>query len=160
MALLRDDEIRRLLKFLGSQIQDSEKFVAIEDEMRGDFGAEFLREPDILAFFPAEIIELADNEVIWKLKVISYTRLRMIQRGIKLEAVEKLFEKFLQHCAENNLIINVGAYTIFGKPALRASSITLRIDVDEVSDFSGKAHTVTIFIGRGDSFETEEILLS
>lgn len=41
MPSLRDDEIRRLLKFLRGKTQDPEELAFIEDELRGDFGSEF-----------------------------------------------------------------------------------------------------------------------
>ncbi len=98
MSALRDDEIRRLLKFLREQIQDAEKLAFIEDELHSDFGAEFLREPEILSYFPIETISILKPETIWKLKIISYTRMRMTQRGIKREEIINLFERFLKFC--------------------------------------------------------------
>lgn len=160
MAILRDDEIRRLLKFLGSIIPDKAKFASIEDELRGDFGQEILREPEILDYFSAEIIDIQFDETDWQLRVIPYTKMRLTQRGINSETLRILFSKFLKFCKENNLIISKGAYTIVGKPKPRASLLTLRIDVDEIEEVSAKAHTVTIFVGHGDTSETEEIFLN
>lgn len=98
MAVLRDDEIRRLLKFLREQIKDSEKLAFIEDELRSNFGAEFLREPEILSHFQTEIISIANSSEIWKLKIIPYTQMRMTQRGIKREEIISLFKYFLKFC--------------------------------------------------------------
>lgn len=114
MSVLRDGEIWRLMKFLRGQIEEIEKLSFIEDELRGDFGTEFLRESELISYFPAEIFEISAPETVWKLKIISYTRMRMTQRGIGVKEIITLFEKFLRHCADRNQIITVGAYTIFG----------------------------------------------
>lgn len=159
MSALRDDEIRRLLKFLRGQIQDSAKLAFIEDELRSDFGAEFLREPEILSYFRAETISISNLSEIWKLKIIAYTQMRMTQRGIKIGEIINLFERFLKFCETENQIISVGAYTIFGKSNISGSLITLRIDVDKAEETENEAHTVTVFIGRGDLTQTTEINL-
>ncbi len=99
MAILRDDEIRRLLKFLNSQIPNKEKLALIENELRGDFGAEILREPEFLNYFPAMLTEFVFDEMQWKLRVIPYTKMRMVQRGIRLGAVKLLFTHFLKFCS-------------------------------------------------------------
>lgn len=159
MSVLPDNQIRCLLKYLRGQIQDSEKLSVIEDELRGEFGTQFLREPKILSYFPSEIIEILTDEIIWKLKIIPYTRMRMTQRGISQTEIVRLFERFLEFCAGEKQIIIIGAYTIFGKANPRGSTITLRIDVDEIRRKEGKAHTVTVFVGRGDTTQTLEISL-
>ena len=159
MSALRDIEIRRLLKFLHGQIQDEQTLAAVEDELRGDYGAEFLREPEFLSYFSTETILIVKVERVWKLKIISYTQMRMMQRGIKQREIINLFERFLEFCESENQIISVGAYTIFGKSNTRSSPLTLRIDVDKVEKDENRAHTVTIFIGRGDTSETIEVNL-
>ena len=157
MSALRDDEIRRLLKFLHKQIKDSEKLAFIEDELRSDFGAEFLREPEILTYFSAETVSISNLSETWKLKIIPYTQMRMTQRGIKRDEIINLFERFLKHCETENEIISVGAYTIFGKSNVNNFHITLRIDVDNIEE--NEAHTVTVFIGRGDATQTTKVNL-
>lgn len=160
MPFLRDDEIRRLLSFLKNKIRDSEKLAEIEDELKSEFGAEFLREPEILLYFPEQKIEINFAKIIWLVRIIPYTSLRMIQRGIGVQTIIVLFRRFLEFCRNNDEIISAGAYTIFGKPFPRSPLITLRFDVDEIKEAHGKAHTVTLFIGRGDSANTAEIDLS
>lgn len=160
MAFLRADEIRRLLSFLKNKIQDTEKFAGIEDELKSETGAEFLREPEILLYFPEQKIEIGFAETNWILRIIPYTSLRMIQRGIGTQTIIVLFRRFLEFCRNNDEIISVGAYTIFGKPYPRSPLITLRFDIDEIKETRGKAHTVTLFVGRGDSANTIEIDLS
>ncbi len=157
MPALRDVEIRRLLKFLREQIENAEKFAFIEDELRSDFGAEFLREPEILNYFPTEIVSIKNKTETWNLKIIPYTKMRMMQRGIKREEIVNLFERFLDFCRFENELITIGGYTIFGKSNSGNSPVTLRIDVDNVEE--NKAHTVTVFIGRGDTTQTTEINL-
>ena len=160
MSVLTDAEVRRLVKFLRGQIEDVEKLAYIEDEMRGEFGAEFLRESDTFAYFPNEIIKVFAPKAIWKLKIISYTRMRMTQRGIGEQEVIALFEKFLRFSASRNQTIAVGGYTIYGKAKPRSLLLTLRIDVDETVENENLAHTVTVFVGRGDDFQTVEIDLT
>lgn len=159
MSVLADAEIRRLIKFLRGQIEDTEKLAFIEDELRGDEGAEFLRESEIFVYFPSKTVEISLPETIWKLKIIPYTRMRMTQRGIGDEEITALFEQFLRFCADENQIIIGGAYTIFGKANPRSAPLTLRIDVDEIDGSENQAHTVTIFVGRGDATQTTEINL-
>ena len=91
MPSLRDDEIRRLLKFLRGKTQDVEKLAFIEDELRSDFGSEFLREPEILSYFADESISISETETVWKLKIISYSQMRMTQRGIKQPEIVSFF---------------------------------------------------------------------
>lgn len=150
--MLKDIEIRRFISYLSSIIGENE-IAVIEDDLRSEDGAEIIREPDFLKFFATDILEIKTDEVFWQLKIIPYTNLRMIQRGIKREIVELLFTKFLQK-VEN---VTVGAYTIYGKAKDR--KITLRIDVDNISDEEGKAHTVTVFVGSGDTNETISVLI-
>lgn len=159
MSELADAEVRRLMKYLRGQISDVEKLAFVEDELRGEFGAEFLRESDIISYFPNEIIDISVSEEVWKLKIISYTQMRMTQRGIKTKEIVEIFEKFLRFCADRNQIISIGAYTIFGKTVETKLPITLRIDVNEPVENENQAHTVTVFIGIGNPFETIEINL-
>lgn len=159
MAELRDDEIRRLLKYLRKEIQDKEKLSQIEDELRSDFAAEFLREPEILSNFKQQILELPINETNWHLQIIGYTKLRMVQRSIGQNTIVNLFTRFVEFCDAVKQPIIISAYTIYGKDKPRGSAITLRIDVDEIDDKQGAAHTVTVFVGRGGSNETEAINL-
>ena len=159
MSVLTDSEVRRLMKVLRGKIEDIEKISFIEDELRGEFGAEFLRESEVSTYFTNKIVEIVVPEVIWKLKIISYTRMRMIQRRISEKEIIALFESFLQFCADRSQIIIVGAYTIYGKATSRSSPLTLRMDVDETNENEHRAHTVTVFVGRGDVLQTEEINL-
>jgi len=91
MAYLRDEEIRRLLSYLTEKIQNKEKLAEIEDELKSEFGAEFLREPEIITFFSEQNIELNFDETNWNLRIISYTLLQMTQRGISLNSVSELY---------------------------------------------------------------------
>ena len=124
MAILRDDEIRRLLKFLKSKIAKAE-LALIEDELGGEFGTEFLREPEIIKNFPAEIIEVVFDKIEWQLRIIPYTKMRLIQRGISSQKVEILFTEFLKHCQANNFVISNGAYTIVGKTESHSPVISI-----------------------------------
>lgn len=151
MGLLRREEVRRLLKYLREQIEDQNQLAQIEDELSGEFAEEFIREPEILALFP----QLSDEFVVaatrWKLRVIPHAHLRMIQRGMKLSDVSGLFRLFLETFSAASEVVTVGGYIIRGRPKARAVRITLRVDVDSVTDEFGQSHVVTIYLGRGDS---------
>ncbi len=146
--MLKDNEIRRLLGYLKEQIKDENLLAAIEDEMRGEDGEDIIREPEFLRYFPQSIVKINIDGIIWHLKIIPYTALRMTQRGINREKVIALFTHFIEFCKAGGEIISVGAYTIFSK------SLTLRIDVDNASDIGGQAHTVTVFFGKGNADQT------
>lgn len=154
MAQLPIVEVRRLLSYLKNRVADAEQLSIIEDELRGEDGTEFLREPEFLSYFFASIVELLIDSVRWQLRIIAYTNLRMIQRGINQEVIIDIFKRFVEFCRENDEIIIVGAYTIFGKSATQNKPITLRVDIDEISEKEGKAHTVTVFVGSGNKEET------
>lgn len=151
MGLLRREEVRRLLKYLRERIDDRDQLAQIEDELSGEFAAEFIREPGILAFFP----QLSDEFVVaatrWKLRVIPHAHLRMIQRGIKLSDVSGLFRRFLDTYSAASEMVSVGGYIISGRPKARAARVTVRVDIDSVSDEFGQCHVVTIYLGRGDT---------
>lgn len=159
MAKLENAEIKRIISFLRLQIQDNEQLAEIEDELRSDFGTEFLREPEILKFFSTKILELEIYESVWYLRIISYTRMRMIQRAIKEDTVISLFTNFVRHFIDNQQLISIGGYSIYGRPQKNESALTLRIDIDDVGETENRAHTVTVFIGKGDMTETEEVTL-
>ena len=146
--MLKDSEIRRLLSYLRTKITDESLLAAIEGEIRGEDGEDIIREPEFLRYFPLSVAEIKIDGIVWHLKIIPYTALRMMQRGIDREKVISLFTRFVEFCKAGGEILNVGAYTIFSK------SLTLRIDVDEVSDIGGQAHTVTVFLGKGNAEQT------
>lgn len=154
MAKLKNDEIRRLTAYLKKHADDAGRIKFIEDELHGEDATDFVREPEFLSYFTESEIEISFEETRWILRVIRYTHLRMVQRGISREIIAELFGKFLEFCRGNDEVIAVGAYTIFGKIDSRSKLITLRIDVDEVSDQKGAAHTVTVFVGVGNIEDT------
>jgi hypothetical protein len=159
MSELADAEVRRLIKFLRREIEDIEKLSFIENELRSEFGEEYLRESDIYSYFSNKTVEFIISEDIWKLKIISYTQMRMTKRGIKEKEIVELFDKFLRKYAEKEQIISTGAYSIFGRTAESKSPLTLRMDVDDCAENENNAHTVTVFVGRGNTFETVEVNL-
>lgn len=48
----------------------------------------------------------------WQLRVIEHARLRMVQRGIRMETVLSLFAQFVEQAATEGQEIIAGAYTI------------------------------------------------
>jgi hypothetical protein len=150
--MLKDIEVRRIISYL-SKILEEQELAEIEDILISEDGVEVIREPDFLQFFRTDFLELKIDSVFWRLKIIPYTNLRMIQRGISQETIEKFFTKFIQKVE----IISIGAYTIYGK--VQDRKITLRLDIDYVSDIKGEGHTVTVFVGSGDTRETISVLI-
>jgi len=148
MPALRDDEVQRLLAYLRRHISDQDELAGVEDTLRSDEAQEYLREPELLAYFPELTRQLHSGGTRWKLRIIPHARLRMVQRGFSSGVVVKLFVRFVAYCVEREMIITRGAYTIFGRLDPRARSATLRVDVDEINEQSGKAHVVTITVGR------------
>src|SRR5947209_4807199 len=156
MSRLRDVEIRRLLRYLRQQIEDQEYLAEIEDELRGEEAEEFLREPELLAYFPEQAEELIVVSSRWVLRIIPHAYLRMVQRGIRQAAVVNVFKRFVEKCAAEEQVITTSPYTIFGRPTPRATKLTLRVDVDVVADTRVQAHLVTVIIGRTDAEDTTE----
>jgi hypothetical protein len=150
MALLRREEVLRLLNYLRERIDNPNQLAPIEDELSGEFAQELLREPEILAFFPELTEEFLVSTTRWKLRVVSHAHLRMIQRGIKLSDLSMLFRRFLETSAAGE-VISVGSYVITGRPRARAPRMSLRVDVDSITDELGHSHVVTVYLGRGDS---------
>src|SRR5205085_10018735 len=99
MGRLRDEEIRRLLRYLRQRIEDQEYLAEIEDELRGEDAEEFLREPELLAYFPEQAVELIAVAAKWLLHIIPHAYLRMVQRDIKQTSVAKMFKRFVEKCA-------------------------------------------------------------
>lgn len=160
MSRLDQAEALRLLSYLRNRITDIETLASIEDELRGEYAEEFLREPELLAWFPPLQEEVEINGMIWLLRVIPHAHLRMVQRGIKMDTLLNLFQRFIQFHEASGELITTGPYSVFERPKPREATVTLRFDVDLVSDEGGQAHIVTVFTGRGHSgVETEIELL-
>ncbi|SRR6266545_1833910 len=159
MSRLDQAEARRLLSYLRNRIADIETLAHIEDELRGEYAEEFLREPELLAWFPPLQEEIEINGMIWLLRVIPHAHLRMVQRGIKMGTLLNLFQRFVQFHTANGALITTGPYSVFERAKPREATVTLRFDVDLVNDEGGQAHVVTVFIGRGHSGVEPEIEL-
>jgi hypothetical protein len=151
MASLRDDEVRRLLKHLRRRVDDEERLAEIEQELRSEFGQEFLREPDLLTYFPELSGEFIAASTRWKLRVIPHAHLRMVQRGIGQGEVSAVFRRFVETYTVTGQVVVEGHYSIIGRPKPRATAVTVRADVNYVANESGQAHVVTVYVGRGDS---------
>ncbi len=150
MAKISDAEVRRLLSYL-KQFIDDENLAEIEDELRGDYAEEFLREPDLLQFFPELLEEFSASGKNWKLRVIPHAHLRMVQRGIKLTDVSIFFRSFVKLYEVSGKTIFIGHYALYGRLKLRNIFVTVRVDLDEVTDVEGLGHIVTVHIGRGNA---------
>jgi hypothetical protein len=148
---LRREEVRRLLKYLRERIEDQHQLAQIEDELSGEFAEEFIREPDILALFPQLTDEFVVASTRWELRVIPHAHLRMIQRGIRLLDVSGLIRLFLETHSATGQVVTVGGHIISGRPKGRSRRVTVRVDVDSVTDVLGQSHVVTVYFGRGDS---------
>jgi hypothetical protein len=122
-----------------------------EDILFSKDGSDIIREPEFLQYFSQTVISITINKTAWTLKIIPYTHLRMVQRSINQQKIINLFIRFVEICATKGETIIIGAYTIFDK------SMTLRIDVDEISDEIGFAHTITVFVGKENTANTISI---
>lgn len=145
MSSLRDAEVRRLLAHLRQYIQGAEHIAGVEDELRDEFAEEFLREPDLLIYFPELIEKFIIAGMEWELRIIPHAHLRIIQRGISSVVVSALFTRFIEEYVASGQVISIGHYSIVGKATPRAVTVTVRADVDVVADEKGQAHIVTIF---------------
>jgi hypothetical protein len=152
MGRLRTDEGRRLLRYLSERVEGPERLAEIEDALRDEDAEEFLREPDLLTYFPEQTVEIAAAGAKWQLRIIPHALLRMVQRGISQTGVAELFGRFVESYSTSEQVVVTGPYTIFGRT--HGKLITLRADVDLALDESGEAHAVTVLVGRGDESET------
>ncbi|MGH9845064.1 MAG: hypothetical protein ACREEM_40630 [Blastocatellia bacterium] len=142
-------ELRRLLSHLRNRIADAATLARFEDELRDEYVEEFLRDPELLDWFPLLQEEMEISGRRWMLRVIPHAHLRIVQRGIRIETVLNLFQRFVEFCAANGEPIATRPYAVYSRVNSREATLTLRFDVDFVSDESGRAHVVTVFIGRG-----------
>lgn len=157
MGQLRHEEVRWLLRYLRERIEDAERLAEIEDELYGEFAEEFLREPDLLIYFPELTSEFTAAGSQWRLRFIPHAHLRMVQRGMKQDDLSTLFRRFVETYIASGQVITVGSYSLFGRLKPHAAAVTLRADIDVVTDESGQAHVVTVFMGRGDSEDSTEV---
>lgn len=151
MARLPLDEVRRLVSYLRAQVADPDRLIEIEGELQGEEAEEFLREPELLAYFPMLTEEITVVGLQWRLRVIPHAHLRMVQRGIKTATVVSLFSRFVEMCIAEGQPVAIGKYTIRERATPRGSGIALRVDVDVVESASGQAHVVTVFMGRSSA---------
>src|SRR5947208_174655 len=70
MARLRTEEVRRLMIYLSQQIRDPKRLAEIEDALRDEYAEEFLREPDLLVYFPEHTAEIFASGANWRLRII------------------------------------------------------------------------------------------
>lgn len=159
MPRISDAEVRRLLSYLKAKVDD-ESLAVIEDELRGDEAEEYLREPDLLEFFPELSLQISAADKNWNLRIISHAHLRMVQRGVKSEDISDLFRAFAELQKTKEEEIFVGHYALFGRLQTRRIFITLRIDIDKMHNETGEGHVVTIYIGRGNTENSTEVDIS
>lgn len=93
MAHITDAEVRRLLSYLGDRVKKA-KLCEIEDELRSDCATEYLREPELLQWFPATKDAFLIAEMDWTLRLIPHAYLRCIQHGIRLPEISEVFKTF------------------------------------------------------------------
>lgn len=151
MSRLRDAEIRRLISYLRQHLGDESSLAGIEDMLRGEEAQEYLREPEILAYFPEVAEDFDVGEMRWRLRVIPHARLRSVQRGISTLSIVGLFRRFVEWSQQQGAIIAVGTYAISGRIPSHKGRVTLRADVDEITQGEATAHIVTIVIGATEA---------
>jgi hypothetical protein len=157
MGSLRHEEVRRLLKHLRGRVDSDERLAEIEDELPSEFAKEFLREPDLLIYFPELSEEFVADGALWRLRFIPHAHLRMVQRGLKQSDLTALFRRFVETYAASGQVITAGPYNIWGRLKPGAPTATLRADVDVVNDENNQAHVVTVFLGRSDTEGSTDI---
>lgn len=108
MGRLRTLEVRRLLRYLNERLEDPERLAEIEDALRDDGAEEFLREPDLLTYFPEQTVEIATGGSRWQLRIIPHALLRMVQRGISQTSVADLFRRFVEAYLASKQVIVTG----------------------------------------------------
>lgn len=150
MAKISDAEVRRLLSHIKDYV-DGEVLEEIEDELRGDDAEEYLREPDLLEFFPEIFDEFSTAGKNWKLRVIPHAHLRMVQRGVKLNDASAFLHSFANLYFVQEQSLFTGHYSIYGRIKARNLYVTIRIDVDLITNVKGEAHVVTVHLGRGNT---------
>ncbi len=158
MSRLRDDEIRRLVSYLRGQISDESVLAEIEDTLRSDEAQEYLREPEILGYFPLIVENFRIGGVQWRLRIIPHAHLRSVQRGISIRVITSLFRRFVNFSNQQAVVITVGNYSVTARPAPRERIITIRFDVDEVSEMEGAVHVVTVVFGMTTVNSAENII--
>ena len=156
MAKISDAEVRRLLSYLKQNIDD-ENIGEIEDELRGDYAEEFLRDEDLLPYFPELFEELLVAGGKWKLRIIPHAHLRMVQRGVKINSVCAFFRSFVELYSANEQSIAVGNYALYGRIKSQNQFVTIRIDLDTIADVEGAGHVVTVYVGRGNNEGITEV---
>lgn len=147
MSRLRDDEIRRLVSYLRQQISDDSILAEIEDTLRSDEAQEYLREPEILAYFPSIEETLDIGGVQWNLRIIPHAHLRSVQRGLSIPTLASLFRRFVEFSNQQGVVITAGNHSVTARPAPRERRVTVRFDIDQVTEEAGAAHIVTVVIG-------------
>jgi hypothetical protein len=159
MGHIRDDEVRRLLAYLRRHIQEEGWLAEIEDVLRSDEADEYLREEHLLEFFPLIEEKLLIQNGRWAFRIIPHAHLRLIQRGISPTIAADMFRQFIDYAHSENQIISTGRKIIINSRSRRGAAITLRVDIDEVEDAGGRAHVVTVIIGRASADEDADIVI-
>jgi len=147
MSRLRDDEIRRLISYLRQQTSDESRLAEIEDILRSDEAQDYLRELEILAYFPPIEETFRISSVQWNLRIIPHAHLRIVQRGIPVPTLASLFRRFVELSNQQGVAITAGNYSVTARLAPHKRRVTVRFDVDQVTEKAGMAHVVTVVIG-------------
>lgn len=156
MGHLRDDEVRRLLAHLRQHVGEGERLAEIEDLLRSDEADEYVRGPELFEFFPQVDEELSIRGGQWVLRIIPHAHLRMVQRGLSLRSAGEMLQGYIEYCHAEDQVISIGNKIITDTRARRRAPVTWRVEVDEVKDDGGRAHVVTVVIGRTAADEDME----
>lgn len=146
MNRLRDDEIRRLLSHVRSQVS-SEHLAEIEDILRSEDGPRYLDSPALLLYFPAVEFTISIDETVWTLRILSHAHLRMVHRGISQGDLAFLFEQLVRGSQARGEPVIVGAYKVTGRTR-RRRRITIRAGIDLIESTTPVARVVTVLIGK------------
>lgn len=150
MAHITDAEVRRLVSYLGGRVKKA-KLNEIEEELRSEWATEYLREPELLQWFPPLTDAFIVAEMDWTLRLIPHGHLRSTQHGLSFPEISQIFQKFLRDYVERGEALFEGHFSILGTVGNGNKQFTVRADVDNLSLFVGTAHVVTVHPRRGNT---------
>jgi hypothetical protein len=142
---LRDDEVWRLIAYLRLRVS-TEELAQIEDILRSDEGTDYLRRRALLRYFPPIETALPIANVKWLVRITSHAHLRLIQRGVTVDEIQRSFVSFVEGSFQTGELVIEGNYALVGQT--RWGVTTVQIEVERITDAEGEANVVTIYLGR------------
>jgi hypothetical protein len=142
---LPDDEVRRLVAYLRSRVSP-EELTEIGDILRSEEGTDYVRRRALLQHFPPIEVTLSISGIQWLVHITTHAHLRLVQRGIAVDAVQKIFVNFVDLYSRMGELIIEGNYALVGRT--RRGITTIQIDIEQVTDREGETNVVSVYLGR------------